>query len=157
MNQLEHLRAESLVREARLRDSPQGARQGLADHMRWECAEGGYVWSRVGRGFLEERSLQLVYAACSATSQRAPTGGFWGPSLVSTSTRNQEAPALGSTSVLESNPTSRKSLCCLAQNPPPSPVPEGRVAGGHPDHNPRGGDQCPHLHLPDGFPLPGLA
>lgn len=111
----------------------------------------------VGRGFLEQRSLQLLYAAYSATSQRAPTRGLWGPSLASTSTRNQKAPAPGSTLVLESNPISRKSLCCLAQNPPPPPVPEGRVTGGHPDHNSRGGNQRPHLHLTHRLPLPGLA
>lgn len=44
-----------------------------------------------------------------------------------------------------------------AQNPPPSPVPERCVARGHTDHNPRSGDQCPHLHRSYRLPLPRLA
>lgn len=57
----------------------------------------------------------------------------------------------------ESNATHRKSLFCLAQDPPAPPVPERCVRSGPQDHHPRRGDQRSHLHCTHSLPLLCLA
>lgn len=128
-----------------------GSEEGL-----WGPQKKGSCGISVGRSFLKERSLQSAVLPIwlPATGPPPEVSGdlVWSPPAAGT-WRPQHRQHLGA----GDNPTNRNPLRCLAQNPPPSPVPERCVAGGHPDHHPRGGDQCPHLHRAHGFPLPGLA
>ena len=91
---------------AGVRGRPLGSEAGAGEDHKCtgRAEEAGSSGTGVGRGFLEEGSLPLVYAAYGATSRGSTARGFWGPSLVSTCTRNRKAPAPDSASMLESVP-----------------------------------------------------
>lgn len=69
-----------------------GTTWAVGGHRRRVRVEWG--WERLPGG----EGPPAAYAACLAASQGTLARGLWGPSLVSTSTRNLEAPAAGSTS-----------------------------------------------------------
>ena len=125
--------------------------------MNWESRGGRFQWN-TGRERLPGGREPPPGLCCLWGYQpREHCQRFLGPQSGLNLHQESEGPSTRQCLHAGECPTNRKPLCCLAQNPPPSPVPERCVTGGHPDHNPRGGDQCPYLHLTYGFPPPRLA
>ena len=78
------------------------------------------MWNRgFGEAFQKKGASRLSILPHQPTD---PTSDFLGPSEVLDLCQESGGPS--STFMLENDPTNRTSLCCPAQNPPPSPVPE---------------------------------